>query len=368
MLITFSVLLLAFGGGYLFMNSAVFGALPEGKYLERIEKSANYREGKFQNLLPTTTALSFGKMTTAMREMMTAKDKSPKNPLPSVHTDLQALSAEKPVIVWFGHSSYLIKAQGKSILVDPVFSGGASPVSGFAGAFKGADVYKSKDMPSVIDVLVLTHDHYDHLDYKTVLELQSQVKHIVCPLGVAAHLLRWGFNKSNITELDWWGATTPIHGLQLTALPARHFSGRGFTQFKSLWCSYMLEMDSLRIYLGGDSGYGGHFKEIGSKFANIDLAILECGQYNEKWSLIHMFPEQTLQAAKDLGVSKLFPVHWGKFALSVHPWYESINRLMAANANHEMAITTPMIGEPMYLEQTLPSSTWWKDDTTNQAQ
>jgi L-ascorbate metabolism protein UlaG (beta-lactamase superfamily) len=367
MFVTLAVLVLLLGGGTLFINSAVFGSLPVEESVKRNEKSPNYKDGKFQNLLPTSTSMSLGNLYKSITEMMSAKDKAPINDLPSVITDLKGLKEDGGVLVWFGHSSYLLKIKGRTILVDPVFSGGASPVSGFAKAFKGADVYSVKDMPEVIDVLVLTHDHYDHLDYKTILELKGRVKKIVCPLGVAAHLIRWGFDNTIIIELDWWEEVKPNAEVKFTALPARHFSGRGFTQFKSLWCSYMLDVDSTRIYLGGDSGYGNHFKAIGEKFPNIDLAILECGQYNEKWALIHMFPEQVLQASKDLGVKKLWPVHWGKFALGIHAWYEPINRLTAAN-DGSVTIATPMIGEPMYLDRELPNKVWWKYDIANQPQ
>jgi len=367
MIITLSILVLLIGGGVLFMNSAVFGSLPDAESIKKWESSPNYKDGKFQNLLPTSANMSFGDIFKSIAQMMGAKDKAPIHALPSAITDLKGLKDEGGVIVWFGHSSYLMKFKGKAILVDPVFSGYASPVSGFAAASIGADLYAVKDMPEIIDVLVLTHDHYDHLDYKTILELKTRVKKVICPLGVAAHLKRWGFDSAIITELDWWDEVKPIAELKFTALPARHISGRGFTLLKSLWCSYMLEVDSTCIYLGGDSGYGNHFKTIGDKFPNINLAILECGDYDEKWPMIHMFPEQVLQATKDLGVKKLWPVHSGKFSLGSHAWYEPINSLKAAN-DGSVTIATPMIGEPMYLDKELPNKVWWKYDVANQPQ
>jgi L-ascorbate metabolism protein UlaG (beta-lactamase superfamily) len=307
------------------------------------------------------------------------KDTAPPRPLPSVRTDLGALSSNHPVIVWFGHSSYLVKVKGFHILVDPVFSGNASPVSFFARAFPGADVYGVKDMPP-IDLLLLTHDHYDHLDYKTVLELAPGVRHICTSLGVGSHLEYWGIPAEKITELDWGESWSSGH-LTLTATPARHFSGRTVKRGQTLWSSFVLKiagatdggnqgmpgaagggnegMPGYSLFLGGDSGYETHFKDIGREYGPFDIAILECGQYGVNWPYIHMMPEQTLAAAMDLGAKHLLPVHWGKFTLSLHPWNEPIRRLTAAAAGHALPLTTPRIGEPVILGKSYPQERWW---------
>jgi L-ascorbate metabolism protein UlaG (beta-lactamase superfamily) len=287
-----------------------------------------------------------------------SKNNRPAAPIPSVKSDLKTFSSEKPGIFWFGHSSYLIKTNGKNLLIDPVFSGHASPFSFMVKAFEGANNYAASDFPD-IDILILSHDHYDHLDYETIIAIKDKVKHFYVPLGVGAHLENWGVAENKITELDWWEAAT-FENLKLTATPARHFSGRGLKRGKSLWASYVLETPSHKIYIGGDSGYDAHFKAIGEKFGPFDLAILETGQYNKNWPYIHMMPEQTVQAAQDLQAKVLLPVHLGKFALALHDWDEPLQRVVKAAAEKQVKVTTPMIGEPVILDEKYPAGHWWE--------
>ena len=199
-------------------------------------------------------------------------------------------------------------------------------------AFDGSDIYTVDDFPE-IDFLILTHDHYDHLDYKTIKKLKPKVKTIYCSLGLSSHLIYWGFNENIITEMDWWQTNKMADDMTLTAAPARHFSGRGLKRYKTLWSSFILKTSSYNLYLGGDSGYDSHFKEIGEKYGPFDIAILESGQYNTAWPLIHMMPEQTVQAALDLKAKVLLPVHWGKFTLAMHPWNEPVQRVLKAAAH-----------------------------------
>lgn len=284
---------------------------------------------------------------------------TPDKKIPGYRIDLQAVPDETPAVIWFGHSSYLIKYRGKNILVDPVFSGNAAPTSLAVKAFKGADLYTVDDMPP-IDLLVLTHDHYDHIDYPTVKKLRGKVQHVLCPLGCGEHLECWGFTPAEFTELDWWEAYTSPQGFRLTAAPTRHFSGRGLERNRTLWASFVLELGSYRLFIGGDSGYDDQFKKIGEKFGPFDLAMLECGQYNENWPYIHMFPEQTAQAARDLGAKMLFPVHWGKFVLSLHSWTDPIERVLKKAAELGQPVTTPMIGEVLRVGEPPPQSVWWR--------
>ena len=286
------------------------------------------------------------------------KNTEPRSAIPSIKTDLKTISSKEPVIVWFGHSSYLIYIDNKTILVDPVFSGHASPFSFSVKAFAGSNVYGVDDMPE-IDILLLTHDHYDHLDYKTVCRLKP--KQVCTTLGVKSHLLHWGFNENTITEFDWWQSRQVTDGIELTAAPARHFSGRSFTRAKTLWASYILKTKEHTIYIGADSGYDSHFKEIGEKFGPFDIAMLECGQYNSWWPYIHMAPEQCVQAAADLKTKVLFPVHWGKFALAFHHWKEPIERLSKKAAEQNIKTTTPLIGEPVIIGRQYPVKNWWMD-------
>lgn len=340
----------------------VLGKNPSSDRLKRMEASPNYRDGKFQNVHPTPMNKEGKNTLSVIYEFIITekpKDQAPDKNIPGFKIDLQNINDQVPALVWFGHSSYLIKYQGKNILVDPVFCGHASPVSNAVKSFKGSDLYSVEDMPQ-IDLLVLTHDHYDHIDFETVSKLKNKTKQVICPLGCGEHLEYWGFNSSSFTELDWWEEKTASSDIKLTATPARHFSGRGLVRNKTLWASYVLELGSYRIFIGGDSGYDDQFKKIGEKFKSFDLAMLECGQYGVNWPYIHMFPEQTVQAARDLNTKVLFPVHWGKFILSMHSWTEPIERALVKAKELDQKVMTPQIGEVVKLHDNLPDSKWWR--------
>ena len=341
------------------MSLKITGKAPSGKHLEKLKQSPNYKKNAFQNLSDTPMIpadISYWKMTKEF--LKKNKDKQPPRPLPSVKTDLVNLNSSKPVIVWFGHSSYLIRIENKNFLIDPVFSGNAAPLSFMIKAFPGSNIYKPEDMPA-IDYLILTHDHYDHLDFKTVRKLRNKVNNIYCSLGVSSHLKYWGFDINKITEMDWWESKQLEENISLTAAPARHFSGRGIKRGQTLWSSFILRTKDHNLYLGGDSGYDSHFKEIGDKYGPFDIAILEAGQYNTMWPLIHMMPEETAQAAVDLKAKSLLPVHWGKFSLALHAWDEPIKRVIEKAESLNMNVYTPKIGQPLILENGFKTENWW---------
>lgn len=336
------------------------GKPPSGEDLEKVKRSPHYNKGGFKNLSPTEMMLQGTSYMEVLWDFINKPASCfPAKKLPSAKADLKNIPDDKPVIVWFGHSSYFIRINGKNILVDPVFSGHASPFSFVTKSFEGTDVYTLSDFPP-IDILLLTHDHYDHLDYETVIQLNNNATLVCTSLGVASHLLYWGFNKNNIVEFDWWDSRALTGDLVLTAAPARHFSGRSFTRNKTLWSSFILKTPQYTLYLGGDSGYDAHFKTIGKKFGPFDIAILECGQYNTAWPYIHMMPEQTVQACIDLQAQVLLPVHWGKFSLSLHPWDEPIQRVTAQAGELALQITTPLIGEPVIVGEPYPNVRWWE--------
>ena len=344
------------------MSIKITGKNPSGKHLEELKRSPHYKKEGFENLSETPMTLQDSSYYDVLKKYFKKNPEArPSATLPSVKTDLKNLQSDKPVIVWFGHSSYFIRIEKKNFLIDPVFSGNAAPVSCMVRAFDGADIYMPDDFPA-IDYLVLTHDHYDHLDYKTIKKLQSKVKEIYCSLGMSSHLVYWGFDAKTITELDWWQTNKLAGGMQITAAPARHFSGRRIKRFKTLWSSFILKTNSYKLYLGGDSGYDSHFKKIGEKYGPFDIAMLESGQYNTAWPLIHMMPEQTVQAAVDLKAQLLLPVHWSKFMLAMHTWNEPMKRVLIKAKELNVKVTTPMIGEPVILGESHPAKNWWEKD------
>jgi len=343
-----------------FMQQPQFGKAPSGEVQKHLEQSPNYRDNKFQNLSPTRDLAEGVSMFKVMKEFFFNKSKrdKPEAALPSKKEDLLHLDPEEDVIVWFGHSSYFIQADGKTILADPVFSGNASPVSFTTKAFAGSDVYTVDDLP-FIDYLFITHDHWDHLDYDTVLKLKGKVGKIITGLGTGEHLRYWGYDPAIIIEKDWNETVSLGDGFTVYTTPARHFSGRGFKRNGSLWMSFVVKTPSLSLYLGGDSGYDSHYKAIGEKFGPFDVVMLECGQYNEYWKYIHMMPEEVVMAAKELQARKLMPVHWGKFSLGLHDWDEPIIRVTAEAAKQNMPVATPMIGQKINIKSNEVYPAWW---------
>lgn len=358
MLLLLLIILLLFLSVYFFVHRPPFGKIPTGNSLQRIKNSPHYREGKFQNLNPTPDlTASYFKV---MKEFFTNRSKrlSPKTPLPSQKNDLLALDPTDDMLVWFGHSSYFMQLDGRKFLVDPVFSGAASPIKSTTPSYPGTDRYTPQDFPD-IDYLFITHDHWDHLDYETVKQLKPKIKKIITGLGTAAHLQRWGFDLQTVSECDWGDELKLEESFVVNATPARHFSGRGFKRNQVLWMSFVLRTPTQKIYIGGDSGYDTHFASIGQAHGPFDLAILECGQYNQNWRYIHMMPEELITASQELKAKKLLPVHWAKFALAQHAWDDSIIRVTAAAKQSGQEILHPMIGEKLNLKNPAAATEWW---------
>jgi L-ascorbate metabolism protein UlaG (beta-lactamase superfamily) len=350
---------------FIITNLPVFGRLPKGLRLNKIHHLANYRDGALQNLSVTLMqpeGVSFFKI---LKLFLFEKhpNKTPDKPLGFITPNINGSPKNNaPEIIWFGHSSYLIKVDGLRILVDPVFSKTPSPFSFIGGkAFLGTDVVKAEEFKN-IDILLITHDHYDHLDYQSILKITPQAKTIVTSIGVGSHLERWGVNPEKINELCWHQSLILFNDFELTAVPARHFTGRKFKRNQTLWSAFVLKTGNCKLFLGGDSGYDTHFAKIGEAYGPFDLALLECGQYNEYWPYIHMFPEETVQAAIDLKAKVLMPVHWGKFSLAMHPWNEPIKRIVVAASEKQFPLVTPKLGETIILNEHLPTENWWLEE------
>ncbi|WP_119792178.1 MBL fold metallo-hydrolase [Flavobacterium anhuiense] len=350
---------------YRFLNHPKFGKAPSGERLIQIQNSPQYKNGKFENQSFTPDLAEGASMAGVLFEFFFKKveRKTPKDLIPSIKTNLLELSLDQDILVWFGHSSYFIQLEGKRFLIDPVFSGNASPIPGTTKSFKGSDIYTVDDLPE-IDYLLITHDHYDHLDYDTILKLKPKTKKIITALGVGSHLEFWGFSSDKIIEKDWYSTIKLDENLTLHTAPSRHFSGRSFKRCNTLWTSFILETKDFKMYLGGDSGYDSHFAEIGEKYGPFDIALLDNGQYNEKWKYIHNMPEDVIKAMKDLKAKRVFPVHSSKFSLSLHSWDEPLKRVTELNSLSENPITliTPMIGETVELKNDKQEfKQWWKE-------
>lgn len=339
-----------------------FGRLPEGERLERIQRSPNFVDGEFRNLDTTELFTKPGaRWKSAWDFFFESKESlSPPHPLPMLETDLKVLDPQRDLVIWLGHSSYYMQLGGQRILIDPVFSAYASPVPFINWAFSGPYPYAAADMPP-IDVLLLTHDHWDHVDYPTLTALKDKIASVITPLGVGAHLERWGFEPGRIHELDWYEHRQIAPQFTVHAVPARHFSGRGLRGNRTLWAGFMLEAPDRRVYISGDSGYGRHFAEIGQRFGPVDLAIVENGQYDPSWAAIHILPEQVVQAAQDVHAKTLMPSHSGRFALAKHAWDEPYKRLTAASAGRPYTLLIPRIGEVAEIGNAAQAfARWWE--------
>lgn len=347
---------------FAFTQQSKFGKLPKGERLDRIKESPNYRDGSFQNLRHTPTFSDGVGFFTVAKAFFSEKNANvvPVDTLPSEKTDLLNLDPLRDVLVWFGHSSYFIQIDGKRILVDPVFSGSATPLPFGMKAFAGSDVYTTDDIPA-IDYLFITHDHWDHLDYETILKLKPKINKVICGLGVGATFESWGYDKARIIEEQWNAKIDLDSGFTAYLAPARHFSGRGLQRNKTLWTGYVLETPTMKFFICGDSGYDVHFAEIGRAFGSFDLAILENGQYDKNWKYIHMSPEETIQAAKDLNAKRILPVHSSKFALANHAWDEPLARASALAKAADIPFLTPVIGAAVNLkDSTQVFTSWWE--------
>jgi len=354
MIVSLVIIVALVAAVYFFMQQSKFGSIPTGQRLELIRVSPQYKSGAFQNQNPTPSLTEGASYSSVLKEFFFKKKerRKPTQILPSVKTNLLQLNKDENIWVWMGHSSYFMQIDGKTMLVDPVLSDAASPLSFTTRSFAGADIYSTDDIPA-IDFLFISHDHWDHLDYDTIKKLQPKIKTIITGLGTGEHLERWGFKKEMIIEKDWNETATLADGFSVTITPARHFSGRGFKRNGALWVSFVLQTPAHKIYIGGDSGYDDHFKTIGNLHGPFDLAILECGQYDKNWKYIHMMPEEVVQAAQELNTKKLLAVHWGKFALGNHSWDEPAVRVRKAAQEKNINLLTPMIGEKLNIDDDL---------------
>ena len=354
------------GGTFYFINRPEFGRFPSGTRLEKILASPHYFIDHFECLTPVNV-MSDDAQEKENRVIAMAKflfgDKSALSPpktLPSEKTNLKALDPKKDCAVWMAHSTIYLQLDGRKILVDPVFSSYASPIFFINRAFDGSNIYTADDFPP-IDILAITHDHWDHLDYPSVMALKPKIKKVICPLGVGEYFEQWGFDVANIVEEDWFTATDLGAGLQAHILPSQHFSGRLLTLRKTEWCAFAFVTPNKKVFCSGDGGYSPHFKDIGKKFKSFDFAFMENGQYNLAWHPIHCMPNETAQASVDLGAKKVVPIHASKFALARHTWNAPYNDLIAASVDKSYKLLTPKIGELIPFDEEKNFTQWFNE-------
>ncbi|MDP4128047.1 MAG: MBL fold metallo-hydrolase [Bacillota bacterium] len=286
-------------------------------------------------------------MLTILRDFIKGNPKrKPDRPIPIDRVDTLPMQAgEQTKVIWFGHSTILLEIEGKRILLDPTFADSPSPFPLIGGKrFSRVLPIEPENIPP-IDVVILSHDHYDHMDYRSIKKLKDKTTLFCIPSGVGKRLIEWGVDQKKIREFDWWNELE-LAGLTLACTPAKHFSGRTmFDRNNTLWCSWVIVGPRTKTFFSGDGGYGSHFDQIGKKYGPFDLTLMECGQYDERWSDIHMLPEETVQAHIDVNGKILLPIHWAAFSLAFHDWTDPIERVIKAAKERKVCITTPKICE-----------------------
>jgi len=347
----------------LFMNlSPEFGGSATSQQKIKYAESGHYKDGKFVNQVPTSMSFDF-------KTTLEFFKKDPKRQ-PSENIETQQIDSleiinkpeDKTRLTWFGHSAFLLEIDDKNILLDPMLGKVPSPTPWFGARRYSRTLPIEIEKLPFIDAVILSHDHYDHLDYGSIMKLKDKVGNFYMPLGVGNHLRSWGIAEEKIHELNWWDEVQ-LNETQFVCTPARHFSGRGILDQKStFWGSWVILGKNDKVYFSGDGGYAPHFKEIGEKFGGFDLALMECGQYNKSWSDIHMMPEETAQAGVDVKAKVMMPIHWGAFTLALHSWTDPIERVSKKAKELNLSLITPKIGEPFVLKSNdYPQTNWWKN-------
>ena len=358
---------------YSLLGCSQLGENPSGAHLEELRKSPNYstenkrfknrRENIFEEMRKRDSFWKNPMKRFSNNMLFNPNQTVPEVVLPEIRPpDLKEFlkPTESIKFVWFGHSTLLTNIQNTIILVDPVFSTSASPVNFIVPRFQ-PPVLELNELPK-IDVVLISHDHYDHLDMNTVQYLSNKVSKFIVPLGVTSHLKSWGVSEEKMVELDWWQSTS-FDQVTFTSTPAQHFSGRHalFNISQTLWSSWVVQSADVSFYFSGDSGYDVHYKQIGDKFGPIDLVFIDSGQYNARWREVHNLPEEAVQASIDLKGRYLVPVHWGMFNLAIHNWYDPIQESVRFSKKHNVKLMTPKLGQLISMEEQTLTIDWWSN-------
>ena len=327
----------------------------------KIEDSPQYKDGKFIDR-GNALDMSFTDYVATTWDFLFSKNhRTPHTELPVKPVNLSHFNnrdSDQLNVTWLGHSSLMINIDGYKILTDPVFE---KRISIFGPTRFNGDVPLDIQQVPKIDAVIISHDHYDHLNKFSVQGLIEKSDKFIVPLAVGAQLIDWGVPPGKIVELDWWQEYRFDQKLMVAATPAQHFSGRGITdRNKTLWASWVIKTPFHKLFYSGDSGYFEGFKQIGAKYGPFDMTFIECGAYGKSWPKVHMFPEQTLQAHLDLKGMVLHPIHWATFNLALHPWYEPMVRLTAAADFKKVQIATPVVGDTTVYSESITANRWWE--------
>jgi L-ascorbate metabolism protein UlaG (beta-lactamase superfamily) len=345
------------------MRSKQFGGKLTKICADEYQKSENWKNGKFQNIEPTSLNISLNKIPGLLYKQFKNKAaREPISPIPIASFNKSDFleTSDRAKFIWYGHSVVLMRINNQTLLIDPMLGPDSSPIAPITTKRYSKNTLNLIDDFPEIDLLLLTHDHYDHLDLASIEKLKHKTKKYFVALGVKRHLVKWGISAEFITEFDWWDNQI-FENIDITFTPTRHFSGRGLTdRAKSLWGGWAFKTSTENILFSGDSGYGKHFAELGKKLGAFDFAFMECGQYNENWHQIHMYPEESIQAAIDLNVKKVMPVHWAGFSLSLHSWSDPVERFTLEAEKQKMELMLPTLGQLFAVSDTIITK-WWED-------
>jgi L-ascorbate metabolism protein UlaG (beta-lactamase superfamily) len=354
------VALLALAGYGVFQLPS-FGGRFDGERLERMHRSPEFIDGRFQNTPPQKTGGSILETLRLYRQGQVREPSFAIPVLPLAPGALRAPSSQGLRAIWFGHSNVLVEIEGVRLMTDPVLSEVASPVP-FGPKRMHAPPIALADL-SGIDAVLISHDHYDHLDMKTIRHLAAQGTQFYVGLGVGAHLERWKVPPAQIHEMDWW-ESLDFRNVRIHCTPARHYSGRKRQDNSTLWASWVVKGAQRSLYFSGDTGYAEHFRAIHERLGDMELTLIKIGAYGipPSWLDIHMDPESAVRAHRELGGGMLLPVHWATFDLSYHAWDEPILRTLEAAASEHVNVVTPRVGEVVDLGVPFTNVAWYRPE------
>ncbi|WP_444684453.1 MBL fold metallo-hydrolase [Alkalicoccus luteus] len=334
-----------------------FGQAPGKAHRDSFKDAPNLHNGRFHNKRASAVSVNPCDLYTMTRDLF--RDRDVRSPFAPLAVQTPEWDKDESV-TWFGHSSYYVHIDDIRLLVDPMFGPAAAPLPGTGSKRYTGDLLSMIPSMPDIDAVLITHDHYDHLDYPTIQALLPRVKRFIVPLGVASHLIRWGVSQERIQELNWWEETY-VKDVKVALTPSHHFSGRTMAaRDRTLWGGWVIAGSESRLYISGDGGYGSHFREIGDVYGPFDLAVMEGGQYDSRWEGVHMTPEEAVQAFEDVRGRSMMLSHWAGFTLSFHSWEEPAERALAEAERKDVNLLTPHIGETTAWHAPAPQTNWWR--------